>query len=46
MSTRACRAEAQRRRVTALLRNAHGVADWNLFVQESNKSKPETGERK
>jgi hypothetical protein len=28
------RAEAQRRRMTALIRNAHGVAEWKLFLNE------------
>lgn len=26
--------------VTAHLRNAHGVAEWKLFLKESNKLKP------
>jgi len=34
MRTKACRAEAQRRRMTAHLRNAHGVAEWKLFLNE------------
>ena len=34
MRSKACRAEAQRRRVSALIRNAHGVAEWKLFLNE------------
>jgi len=34
MRTKACRAEAQRRWMSALIRNAHGVAAWKLFLNE------------
>ncbi len=32
LKAKACRAEARRRRVSALIRNAHGVAEWELFI--------------
>jgi hypothetical protein len=31
---RARRAEAQRRRMTTLLRNHHGIAEWELFLNK------------
>jgi hypothetical protein len=34
IGTRVHRAEAERRRATALIRNAHGVAEWKLFLKE------------
>jgi hypothetical protein len=29
-----CRVEAQRRRMTVLIRNAHGIAEWKLFLND------------
>ena len=34
MRTKSRRAEAQRRRMSAMIRNAHGVAEWKLFLNE------------
>ena len=31
---RACRAEAERRQMSALIHNAHGVAEWRLFLND------------